>query len=109
MADYSHDFDWGKPLVNPKPNLNGKDYDVSGTPIFPLNPRELLHVIKTLFKSALPTSISCLCAFASGVVCLRYAGNYGTAAELAGVSLGLTWSAVFCNGILGSMNQGFNV
>jgi MATE family multidrug resistance protein len=83
---------------------------ISDIPLFPLNTQDLLKAASILFKSALPTAISQIGGFLTGLVCLRYAGKYGEdSSELAGATLGFTWSNVLCLGIIASINQGFGV
>jgi len=79
------------------------------TPPLPLNIPEIYDVTKILVKSAVPTSLAFIVGTLTGLSSLKFVGTYGTAAELAGASLGYTLANIFCLGFLFSIDQGFTV
>lgn len=89
--------------------LDASPIDISPVSSFPSNRTELFEAAKILLKSGIPTSLGSVCEYAAGLICLGFAGNYGTPAQLAGASLGYTWSNIFCLGVMSSINQGFSV
>jgi len=75
----------------------------------PITFRELSGILKILFEATIPTILSHLTDFLTGLISLGFVGKYGNDQELAGATMGNTWANVFCLGILFSINQGFAV
>lgn len=92
-----------------KDQSESSQFKISETPLFPLDTEEILGVAKTLFKSALPISLTYISSVVTGLISLRFAGTYGNAEQLAGASLGYTWASVFCIGFFLSIDQGFAI
>jgi len=82
---------------------------ISETPLFPLDLGEIIDVAGIIFKSALPMSLTYIAGVVTGLISLRFAGKYGTAAELAGASIGYTWANIFCLGFFISIDHGFSI
>jgi MATE family multidrug resistance protein len=85
------------------------DENLTETPVFPLNKKEMISISWTLFKSGILTSLSELSTFLTGLIALAFVGSYGSPTELGGISLGVTFGNVFCNALLISINQGFGI
>jgi len=92
-----------------KDQSDAQTFKISESPLFPLNTEEIFGVAQTLFKSALPISLTYISSVMTGLISLRFAGKYGSAEELAGASLGYTWASVFCIGLFLSIDQGFAI
>lgn len=92
-----------------KDQSESQTFQISESPLFPLNTEEIFGVAKTLFKSALPISLTYISSVVTGLISLRFVGSYGTAHELAGASIGYTWASVFCIGLFLSIDQGFAI
>jgi len=83
--------------------------EIDNTPLYPIKFKDIWKIIRILFKATIPTYLSSINDFLTGLISLSFVGKYGNPQELAGSILANTWANVFCLGILFSVNQGFAV
>jgi len=79
------------------------------SPLFPLQPLELISESKSLFKSSLPISLTHLAGFATSLISFSFAGKNGNPFELAGFGFGSTLMVLFCLNLFLSVDQGFTI